>query len=263
MIQKLFVCFVLSFSTTLFCQEIKEVSLIKATKLKTDNFIGIDDFGAIYHIKNNVLYKKTDTNTISYNNLQLGNLSNVDILNPLEITVFYTDFNTVIKLDNTLNEIIKIDFNQTKTFKNVQFATTAISKNIWIFNTDLQQLELFNHQTKKSFPIHQPLAKSVIVQKSNYNFCWLLTKTQLFHYNNYGSLINKIPMENFEDFCQSNGNIILKKKNKLFFLEKDSESRTPLTLPKIIVKDFYLNGENLYIYDGELLHQFQLKPTKQ
>ena len=50
----------------------------------------------LYYVTNNVFYKKGTEKTISYNTISLGNLTHVDLYNPLQIVLFYKDFNTVI-----------------------------------------------------------------------------------------------------------------------------------------------------------------------
>lgn len=256
-----FTVVVLFFTVAIGAQELQYKAITKVP-LHADRFIGVDDFDNLYYISNNVFYKKRKKDSIRYTNLQLGNIGNIDILNPLEITVFYPDFNTVIKLDNTLNEIIKIDFNRVDPFRNIQYVTTANDKNLWTFNADLQQLEIFNYQTRESISINQPLNENIIAQKSNYNFCWLLTGTALLTYNIYGSLLNTFPLKGYDAFSQSGNIFILKKENHLFYVKAYPDTATPLKISDIPVKDFYINANNLYIYDGKNVHHYQLNLSK-
>ncbi|WP_340075409.1 hypothetical protein [Leptobacterium sp. I13] len=252
---------IIFFLTTglLFSQESISLSIKDSLPITADIFIGVDDFNNIYYIKDNIFHKKTASKVFVYNNLQLGAISSVDILNPLDITVFYSDFNTVIKLDNTLNETVQIRFSEIQSFRNVQYVSTAINKSLWIFNTDIQQPELFDYQQKNILSINQPITEDVIAWESNYNFCWALTINTLYQYNIYGSLLQKIALNGFDDLHQSSENLVLKKKNKLFYIKKGSYITIPIKLPvNISIKDFYLRGDNLYIYNNKKLYHFIL-----
>ena len=56
-----------------------------------------------------------------------------------------------------------------------------------------------------------------------------------------------------------NENIIFKKDNTLFYLKKDSGTIIPIALPNLLINQFFVTNETVYIYDNETLHQFQLK----
>lgn len=51
--------------------------------------------------------KKNNTQLWQYKNLSLGKITKIDLQNPLKIVLFYEGFNSVILLDNQLNEIQK------------------------------------------------------------------------------------------------------------------------------------------------------------
>ncbi len=251
----------------LFCVPSSAQITVDATEqdsfpLEADLFVGIDSFENVYYAKDNVLYKKQGETTINYTNYQLGNLSSVDILNPLEITLFYDDFNTVVQLDNTLNEINRIDFNNLASFRNLQFATTAINKSLWVFNVDNQLLEVYDFLRRNSVFINQPISQSVIAQTSNYNFCWLMTKDHVYKFNIYGSLINEFPNVQYQWVDEDNGNLVLGNDEGLFYLERNTINPIKIQLDEMQIKQLHLKEESLYIYDGSQVTRFQLKLSK-
>lgn len=239
-------------------QETISVNLKDSTSFQADRFLHKDNFDALYYIINNTLVKKNSTELYEYNNVLLGNISDVDVLNPLEITIFYKDFNTVVQLDNQLNEINKIDFNILQDFKNVNWSTTASNKRLWLYNNDNLQLEVYNFQLEKNEATTQPLAKNIITYSSNYNFCWLLTDESLLQFNVYGSLLNQIPFNEGEHFSHSKNNFVILKNNELYFIKNESIDPLKINLPKITIQDFSISHETLYIYNGETLYTFQL-----
>ena len=251
----LFLCLSVSISA----QKPIETQALSNTPLDADTLVSLDNFGTTYFIKNDVFYKKTSTNNITYNNVQLSNLYSANAFNPLKINLFYKDFNTVIILDNRLAEIYKVDFNALTPYKNVTHISTGHDNTIWLFNQDLQKLEVFDYKTNTTRAQTVPVNSPVLDLKSNYNFCWLLTKNYLFIYNYFGSLIQKIQNNGYTNMVESNGNIILKKDNSLFYLKKNQDQIIPIETPNLLIKQFFVTNETLYIYNTKILQQFQLK----
>lgn len=246
-------------SSSIFSQEPIETSYVKKTELKAEKLVSIDNFGTTYFIINDVFYKKDDTKTITYNNLQLSNLETANTFNTLKINLFYKDFNTVIILDNRLAEIFKIDFNTIQDYKNITHISTGFDNTIWVFNQETQQLELFDYKTKTTRVKTLPVESEVLDLKSNYNSCWLLTENYLYLYNYFGSLLRKIKNDGYIEISESNENIILKKEQNLFYLKKNAETPISILIPNLLINQFFVTNETLYIYDNELLHQYQIK----
>lgn len=246
-------------SVSIFSQETIETTYVKKVELKADKLVSIDNFGTTYFIKNDVFYKKDADKTITYNNLQLGNLETANAFNPLKINLFYKDFNTVIILDNRLAEIFKIDFNSLQDYKNITHISTGYDNTLWVFNQDTQQLELFEYKTKITRVKTLPVKSQVLDLKSNYNSCWLLTENYLYLYNYFGSLLAKIKNNGYTEISESNENIVLKKEQNLFYLKKNEENPISILIPNLLINQFFVTNETLYIYDNELLHKYQIK----
>ncbi|WP_445955709.1 hypothetical protein [Yeosuana sp.] len=252
-----FTFLLLSFS--IFSQEPIEATFIDKTNLNIDTLVGVDNFNTLYYIKNNVLSKKDDSKTITYNNFQLGQISSFSAFNPLKINLFYKNFNIAIILDNRLAEIFKIDFNTLQPYRNVSHISTGNDNTLWLFNQDTQQLEVFDFKNKISLAKTLPIQNVVLDIKSNYNYCWLLTTQYLFTYNYFGTLISKIKNDGFTSIAESDENIILKKQNALFYLKKNTTQFIPIITPNLLINQFLLANETLYIYNNETLQKFQLK----
>ncbi len=246
-------------SISIFSQESIETRFIDKTHLNIEKLIDVDDFNTIYYVNNNVFYKKNNDKTTSYNNLQLGNIASANAFNSLKINLFYKDFNTAIILDNRLAEIFKIDFNNRQPYRSVSHISTGNDNTLWIFNQDSRQLEVFDYKNNNTRFITLPISSDVLDIKSNYNYCWLLTHDHLLIYNYFGTLISKIKNEGFTNMVESDGNIILKKGNSLFYLKKESSEITPIKIPNLLINQFLVTNETLYIYNNETLQKFQLK----
>jgi len=238
----------------------QELSFVSKTQLNADTFIGIDSYNDTFYIKEQVLYKKTENNLFNFKEFQLGNIQSVDIVNPMNILVYYADFNTVVLLDNKLTEIERINFNNFSEFINTSTATLAANTSLWIFNIDSQQLESYNYRSKNKVLVSQPINGEVLSQASNYNFCFVLTKEKMRAYNIYGSLIAEINNDGFQRIVQLNENLVALKDNELYYIDKETQEITKIKSPEINIKDLQLTQDFLYIYDGNQVHTFTLTP---
>jgi len=241
-----------------FCQQEISTKFLSKQSLNIDTLVNIDKFNTQYSFNSTTFYSKGDKGYFEYSNLQLGNISSVNTFNPLKINLFYKDFNSVIILDNRLSEIKKINFNALIPFRIVSNITSSNDNSIWIFNDNTRQLELFDFITNKSKYKTLPIDGEVYDLKSNYNTCWLLTKEHIYVFSYFGSMLKKIKNNGYKSIAESNGNLVLKKDNSLFYLKNDSENVVPISIPNLLINRFFVTNETLYIYDGEMLHQYQL-----
>jgi hypothetical protein len=254
----LFIIFL--FGYTCFAQEQVKASLKDSTHLKAEIIFGVDTFGTLYYsTKDNSFHKKTKDTIITYSNFQLGRITSANTFNSLKINLFYKDFNTVVILDNRLAEIFKIDFNTIKSYKNVSYVSTGFDNTLWIFNQDLQQLELYDYRTNNIRLKTVPVQSDILDLKSDYNNCYLLTENYLYIYNYFGSLISKHKNEGYISLAFSKANLVLKKNNQLHILQKNKTEIQPIEHPNLLINQFLVTNETVYIYDDETLRQYQLK----
>lgn len=238
---------------------------VSEVPLMADRFIGLDNYKNTYFIKDRVIIKQGPDGNFRFNDLQLGRITSVDIINPLKVVAFFQDTNTVVLLDNKLSEIQRINFNNLPQFLNVSTATNAGNNSLWLFNVDTQQLELYNYGSKLQTVVSQPFPGKLISQASNFNYCFALTEKKLRAFNIYGSILNETASEEYEKIVQQNENLVALKDDSLYYIpdfakrnEDVSHETVKLTLPEIKIKDLQLTNDFLYIYDGEILHTFKL-----
>ncbi|MBF8150219.1 hypothetical protein ITJ86_09940 [Winogradskyella sp. F6397] len=231
-----------------------------STNIEAKSIFGVDNFGTLYYAtENNSFHKKTKDTTITYANFQLGDITSANTFNPLKINLFYRDFNTVVILDNRLAEISKINFNSIQPYKNVSFVSSGFNNSIWLFNDDFQYLELYDYKTNTIKLKTVPVQSEVLDLKSDYNYCYLLTKTHLYVYNYFGSLIRTIENSGYDSLAFNEAHLVLKKGESLFILEKNESIIQPIKHPKMLIKQFLVTNETVYIYGLNLLRHYQLK----
>lgn len=240
-------------------------SLVKVQEvaLKTDRFIAVDKFNAHYYLEGNAIHKVDSQSSYQFSALQLGALTAVDIVNPLKITLFYESSNTVVILDNTLNEISRTNFSTLVNFRNVHQVTTAGDRRLWIFNTDLQQLEIFDYNTNKVVTQFPPMQTNATALASNFNFAWVSTQQGIYYYNNYGSFLEKIDLPEAQILVQDKGALIAYAGGSLYYKPKNTVLFYKISKPDLTIKQLSLKDEILYLYDGQKLTTFRLQQAKQ
>ncbi len=95
----------------------------------------IDNLGRIYVVdeKNTIInYRPDFTEMYRYANNRKGQISSVDLTNPLKVVVFYDDFNHLKIFDNTLTLISELDLGDT--FADVTAAAASNDGNLWIYD---------------------------------------------------------------------------------------------------------------------------------
>ena len=240
----------------------QQISLVETTPLDADTFVGIDSYNDTFYIKDQVLYKKTSVGLFNFKDFQLGEIYSVDIVNPMNVAVYYQDFNTVVLLDNKLSEIERINFNNISEFINSSQSKVAANNSLWVFNMDSQQLELYNYRSKSKILVSQPINGEVLSIASNFNYCFVLTESKIRAYNIYGSLLAELNNEGFQKIVQLSQNIIALKYNELYYIDKETREITKMKTPEINIKDLQLTQDFLYIYHENKISTFKLTLPK-
>lgn len=237
-----------------------QLKMVDKTALDADRFIGVDPYGSTYFVKDNALIKTDDNGRFNFADFTLGPIANVDIVNPLRILVYYADFNIAVLLDNTLNEIERVIFNEAAQYLNIEAVRVANNNSLWVFNKDNQQLELYNYRNGKQTIISQPVNGNLISAASNFNFCHLLTEDQVISYNVYGSIIAQYQNPNYTRLWSSPKGVIALGSDLELYVTESPGARLDLGefSGKILIKDLQLTSEILYIYDGEFVYSFRL-----
>jgi hypothetical protein len=253
---RLFLFFLLNLFVFTLCSQSSSLKIVDRLAVDADQFWGVDTYQRFYFSKNNVFYKTEGQEKFQFQDLQLGELESVDILNPLKILLFYKEANTVVMLDNRLNEIERVNFNFITDFKTVDFAGISKDNLLWIFNADLQQLELFDYETLSTRSSSLPFNKEMLGFRSNYNFSWWRHPKGFLKYNINGSLVDEFPYEKVVSFNIFKNQILVQTESHLELFDKDPELRIRFKKPEISFNQFYFNGENPYIYSDKVLYTY-------
>ena len=167
-----------------------------------DKYIGKDNFKNYYYTINNQLFKQRNNKTYNYKNLALGEIHEVDIENPLQILLLYKNFNTVILLDNQLNEVQKIDFNTIDPFLNITSIGFGGQNKLWFFDSNSQKIGLYDLITSSVKFLSTPFKGSISKKMATYNlFYFLNTNNEYQSISIFGKIETLGQLPTNEEFC--------------------------------------------------------------
>ena len=226
--KKLFFIFFIIFPLILSSQEALKPILIDSFEIKAEHFIGRDTYNNFYFIEENTLIKKQNNAKTEYQNLALGKLEYVDLSNPLLLVLFYKDFNTIVLLDQQMNETQKISGNDF----GLVFDTVGLARqnNLWFFDSVSQKFGLYNLK-ENSFKLISTYFPTKFKQwNSTYNnFEWIDKNNDFFSINFFGKITNTKKVDDFEKIKIINQNDFLAKQGEsIYFIttEKKYEIKT-------------------------------------
>lgn len=171
-------------------------------------------------------HNKEGVNHFTYSNLRKGEITSVDISNPLRIVVYYGENNEVIFLDNTLSEQNQgINFNDLAMY-DVSLVSSSFQNHLWIYRSAEQKLvrinrsgEVVNESANLALWTEGDAGEFVLLKESG-NFLYLVSSEgKVLAFDQYGTFRKRI---------------LLSEASKIHFSES---------------KILYLNGQSIYLID--------------
>lgn len=101
-----------------------------------------DLMGTLYLINGNTLSKLSPAGEViaTYANFQLGEISSVDVDNPLKIMLFYKETGSIVFLDAQLTPIMETLSLFENNFYSISLATFASDESIWMYDDRTKEL---------------------------------------------------------------------------------------------------------------------------
>ena len=238
---------------------------INATKIDivtfdADSFVGFDGFHNYFYIKDNTLFKKSENNVMQYQNLSLGTITKVDILNPLKVIVFYEEFNVVIVLDNQLNEIQRVDFSKLDTPIMANAVGISGQNKLWFFNTLNQQIGLYDLVTNTYQNLGMSIADGVKFYQTDFNyFHWIDKQNQWNSSTIYGRISQNGVVEASKNLQLLNENKLLySNDNVLYLLDRNINKRYEIDIVEKSLKNFYYKDQILSIFTPQGITNYKI-----
>ena len=237
-----------------------KAELISTQKIDLDFFVGFDGMGNLYYIKNNVLYMKNDTESWQYKNVALGKPTKIDIQNPLKIMLFYENFNTVVLLDNQLNETQKINFSKNDVPIVASAIGNASQNRLWIYNSLTQQIGLFDY-LKNTFQSITPSFKGNIkYYELDFNtFQWIDDNLNWYSCDVFGKISTLGKVSDFDQIqLVSNTDFIFKINNGLYYYKLNGNKASLIDFDKKTFDYFFYKDQILSIFTNQEISNYKI-----
>ncbi|MDD4149708.1 MAG: hypothetical protein PHE33_06735 [Bacteroidales bacterium] len=258
---KILICILLCFCSIAVFGQAKEISrnTVDAQSFK------LDKLGNFYFVNQNVL-TKTDKNLkvlFTWDNYSYGDISFVDVSDPLRILLYYADFNSLLFLDKYLTELRgPVSLDDIDIYNSGAIAS-AQQGGFWVYNYQNSQMarvdqnlniaqkgvNLFS-QMKDSEVSELLVSTDYIVLQSSSNVIIVLDKFANFYTKLQLKFETPISLDNeklfyFEDTKLVIYNLLI---NRQFFIDINLDS----------VLDMEVSGDNLYILSEKSLITFEI-----
>ncbi|WP_188051336.1 hypothetical protein [Flavobacterium sp. GP15] len=259
--KKIIFLFIITFYTALSSQNIEIIgSKTNTLVFDGDEFLGYDNLGFYYFIKNNVFHKRNNQNNLEYKNISLGKITKIDIQNPFKIIVFYENFNTIILLDNQLNEIQSINFSEDNTPIIATAVGLASQNQFWIYNTMNQQIGLYDYLKKEYRAIAVPFIDTIKYYQSDFNsFSWIDQKNNWYSCDIFGKIVLRGILPNSDYTLIINKNQIMYAKSGIITLEDaEKQKKYEIKIPEKTFNKFYYKDQILSIFTSEGITNYKI-----
>ena len=245
-----------------FCQNKKlKTTELSTAEIENKTYIGFDGLGNNYYIKDNVFTKHNENKVWEYKNVALGKITSVDFVNPLKIVVFYEDFNTIITLDNQLNEIQKLNLFDIDSAIFASKVGMASQDQFWIYNSLTQQILLFDYLKNTFKNIGNPIQESIKYTQSDFNnFYWIDEINNWYATDIFGKvtlLANIPPFEKIQIIDRDK--LLFSRDNILYCLNNVTKTVYEIEIVEKSFQNYYYKDQFLAIFTNQQIKNYKIK----
>lgn len=241
------------------------VKFLSNAKAATQRYLGTDAFGWQYTITNNELKKQKDGQTLKYKNVALGEIYKVDLQNPLQLILFYRRFNTVVLLDNQLNETSRINFSDIQQQPLIAEAVGLASQNrLWVYDINTQQIGLYNLAQGNFRTLTPPFNDGIKYYQNDYNyFYWIDNVGKCFAVNLFGNVSTLGNVPTFDNVqILSSTEILFSRDNSLYLYDLATQKQQQVQIAEKSFGSFYYASQILSIFTESEIIQYKITLSK-
>jgi len=234
---------------------------VQATYFTTDNL------GNIYLSNGDEVFKYDENNELqhSFSNKLFGEITSMDVSNPLKIVMFYANLSQVVFLDNMLGiQGTAIPLEQ-HGLEQVILVCSSHDNGLWVYDMNTFQLIWLDREFKvqqESGDINQLLGAEL---KPNYlsernNWVYLNDPALgILVFDVYGTYYKTIPLKGLKEFQVRDDAIYYQKEKEFFSFNMKTLYETSITLPDTVIKQVRIEKQNLLVLTDTALKIYNSK----
>lgn len=230
--------------------------------------IETDRMGNIYLVtKTNQLYKYNAQGVLqgTLNYAYLGNISQIDASNPLEIYLFYRELNALVFLDNNLAFRGRLNLGDVGIIQ-ASAAARSYSNGIWVFDQgDLQLKKMAKDGSllqasgnSLQFAQNKNLSPTRIIDNGDKIFANDSSEGILV-FDLFANYIKTVPIKGQETIKIMGESLFFMDETKLMSYQLKQYRRDTLALPQVANKSFSIEKERLYLLNEKGINVYQYK----
>lgn len=167
-----------------------------------------DQFGNYYDIRNVEIKKYSNKGVLlyTYSNNLLGEITSVDVFNPMKILVYFKEFTKIVTLDNTLSPTSSIIDLTTLDIDETSLVCRSYNDGIWYYNPIRFELTRKNNElitTNKSVQLANLLNKNIqpnfLIEYNNQVYL-NDPEVGILVFDNFGTYIKTLPIFGLTNF---------------------------------------------------------------
>jgi hypothetical protein len=211
---------------------------------------------------------KTETTTgevMEYGSLSAGVITSADICNPMQIMVFYRDFNKVLFLDNKLAQLRPAINLADKGIEQAHLVSSSGRGGFWVFSDYWNRLIYFDQQLRNT---HQGINISSVTgsgRKPVYmteasNLLYLHVPGHgILVFDRFAAYLRTIPYSGPERFQVTGGRIVYFLNGELHGIDSENLETKIIALPPGLKADnARMHPKRMYILSGNKIRLFRV-----
>jgi hypothetical protein len=242
-------------------------NLVKKKEFESiNNFIETDPLGFIYAVDEQEIIKHDAKGKIlsRFSTRNYGNITSVDVSNPLKIILFFKDFSAMLILDNMLNPSGEIIALENIGVPRAGGVCRAFDNGFWIFDTDKIQLQRFSNSNEiisQSGNLNQLIFNPIKLKdiKEANNKVYLLNQDScLFQFDIFGTYLKTIKLKENQKIQIKESKILTWSSNKIYILDEKSLLQQEIDFSEFKIKSVSFFYNQLIISDGTKICVYDL-----